>query len=206
MRRLVTEMEADAQLDLCDLRTQDLGVVIREFTDVLDERVSRRTRSTLSAIPTISAAAVVRAPGGEPQLIRAMSVFLQRRRRKGAQGGSPARVRAAVEMALAVESASGREVSVLLTDDAEIHELNQGYRGVDGPTDVLAFALDEAGVVDVGLGDVVIGVERARAQAKSRGPTSIGSWSCWRSTGRSICSATITGSRTRRGGSGTGRA
>ncbi len=66
VRRLVTEMEADAQLDLCDLTLKDLGVVIREFTDVLDERVSRRTRSTLSAIPTISAAAVVRAPGGEP--------------------------------------------------------------------------------------------------------------------------------------------
>ncbi len=97
-----------------------------------------------------------------------MPVSLTRRRRQGAQGGSPARVRRAVEMTLEVESAEGREVSVLLTDDAEIHELNRGYRGVDRPTDVLAFALDEAGVVDVGLGDVVISVERARAQAKSR--------------------------------------
>jgi hypothetical protein len=67
VRRLVQEVASEGQLDHCDLTLKDLGVVIREFTDVLDERVARRTRSTLSAIPTISAAAVVRPPpGGEP--------------------------------------------------------------------------------------------------------------------------------------------
>jgi probable rRNA maturation factor len=99
-----------------------------------------------------------------------MVVSLKRRRRVGARGGSTAAVRRAIEATLAVEGAALRDVSVLLTDDREIHQLNRVYRGVDKPTDVLAFALDEGeGAPKVGeLGDVIISVERARSQAKSR--------------------------------------
>lgn len=97
-----------------------------------------------------------------------MAVLIERRRRKGARGGAARQVRRAVEAVLAYEGAVHREVSVLLTDDAEIQTLNRDYRGVDKPTDVLAFAMDEAGAVDLSLGDVVISVERARAQAASR--------------------------------------
>ena len=97
-----------------------------------------------------------------------MPAFGQRRRRKGATGGSLARVLRAIEATLEAESASDREVSLLLTDDREIHELNRTYRNADKPTDVLAFALDESGRADVSLGDVVISVERAREQSKSR--------------------------------------
>jgi len=35
------------------------------------------------------------------------------------------------------------EVSVTLTDNVYIHELNKKYRGIDRPTDVLSFALNE---------------------------------------------------------------
>ena len=35
------------------------------------------------------------------------------------------------------------EVDITLVDDAAIHELNRTYRGIDRPTDVLSFALDE---------------------------------------------------------------
>jgi probable rRNA maturation factor len=97
-----------------------------------------------------------------------MPVFGHRRRRKGAQGGSLPRVLRAIEATLEAESATDREVSLLLTDDREIHELNRTYRDTDKPTDVLAFALDESGQKDVSLGDVVISVERAREQADSR--------------------------------------
>lgn len=83
---------------------------------------------------------------------------------------------------LRVEGYEGEdaEVSVLFTDDAFISELNQQYRGVEGPTDVLSFALIDAedevdsvkvkGLPDV-LGDVVISLETAGRQAKEEGKT-----------------------------------
>lgn len=53
-------------------------------------------------------------------------------------------------------------LTVRLTDDAELAGLNSRFRGVDGPTDVLAFPAGEAGRV----GDVAISVERALGQAE----------------------------------------
>jgi len=63
------------------------------------------------------------------------------------------------------------EVSILLTDDAQMAELNKQYRDVDGPTDVLSFSQTEGddepipGMEDNLLGDVVISVETAQRQA-----------------------------------------
>lgn len=61
------------------------------------------------------------------------------------------------------------EVSVLLTDDLRIMELNREYRGIDAPTDVLAFALfegsDNVPRGSTVLGDVVISLETAERQA-----------------------------------------
>lgn len=100
-----------------------------------------------------------------------MSLSITRRRRVGARGGQQKTVERAVAMTLELEDAAGREVSVLLTDDREIHALNLEYRQKDKPTDVLAFALDEAAGPVGPLGDVVISVERAAAQARSRRTT-----------------------------------
>ncbi len=100
-----------------------------------------------------------------------VTLSITRRRRLGARGGRQKTVERAVEMTLALEDAVGREVSVLLTDDREIHALNLEYRQKDKPTDVLAFALDEAGGPTGPLGDVVISVERAAIQARSRRTT-----------------------------------
>lgn len=68
------------------------------------------------------------------------------------------------------------EVSLVLIDDQRIHELNFEYRGVDRPTDVLSFALQEEvdgepdiEVEDEMLGDILISVERAREQAAEYG-------------------------------------
>lgn len=65
------------------------------------------------------------------------------------------------------------EISVLICDAPVIHELNKTYRGVDAPTDVLSFALNE-GEDDVPeeegeLGDIVINLDRAEEQAKEFG-------------------------------------
>lgn len=62
------------------------------------------------------------------------------------------------------------EVSILLTDDRQIRELNRDYREIDAPTDVLSFSQTEGeevgqGVEDNLLGDVVISVETAERQA-----------------------------------------
>lgn len=59
------------------------------------------------------------------------------------------------------------ELSVFLTGDDEIRELNRKYRKKDKATDVLSFPLDDPYM----LGDVVISVERAAAQADTFGVT-----------------------------------
>jgi probable rRNA maturation factor len=81
-------------------------------------------------------------------------------------------VRKAAEKALLVEESEGCEVSILLTDDDDIHRLNKVYRGVDRPTDVLAFAMREGLDDELNreiLGDVVVSLPRAEEQARIYG-------------------------------------
>lgn len=54
------------------------------------------------------------------------------------------------------------ELSVVLTDDAGIQPLNQRWRGIDEPTDVLSFPMEEGPV----LGDVVISRQTAATRSK----------------------------------------
>lgn len=62
------------------------------------------------------------------------------------------------------------EVTVLLTDDDQLQALNNEYRGIDAPTDVLSFSAGEAmpGMKEdeAYLGDIVISVPMAKQQAK----------------------------------------
>ena len=92
-------------------------------------------------------------------------------------------VRKVIRTALAAEGVDFPcEVVVLLTNDARIHELNREQRGIDRPTDVLSFpafdlqpgTLPEPADADPGsglvpLGDMVVSLERAAAQAKEYG-------------------------------------
>lgn len=83
-------------------------------------------------------------------------------------------VRVRAERMLRALRRPGAELSVLLCDDGTIHELNREYRGIDRPTDVLAFAMEEGQAMVVGteralLGDVVISVPTARRQAERAG-------------------------------------
>ncbi|GIX07354.1 MAG: hypothetical protein KatS3mg115_1757 [Candidatus Poribacteria bacterium] len=64
------------------------------------------------------------------------------------------------------------EVGILITDDAQIRELNRRYRNVDAPTDVLAFAMREGPDADLNpqlLGDLVLSVPTAARQAQEQG-------------------------------------
>jgi probable rRNA maturation factor len=57
-------------------------------------------------------------------------------------------------------------INVILTDDAQIHALNNDYREVDRPTDVLSFLLGDEDDPDEGpLGEVYISAETASRQA-----------------------------------------
>jgi probable rRNA maturation factor len=86
-------------------------------------------------------------------------------------------VAAALDAASAPSPAS---IGLILSDDAELASLNATHMGKDGPTDVLSFPLlppdafaPGAGAPDVPrppgsrlhLGDIVVSVERAAAQA-----------------------------------------
>jgi probable rRNA maturation factor len=55
----------------------------------------------------------------------------------------PADLRDAVAAALAAAGVSDGHLAVELVDEGRIRELNNLHRGVDAPTDVLAFPIDE---------------------------------------------------------------
>ena len=63
------------------------------------------------------------------------------------------------------------ELSIILTNDTRLHELNLNYLGVDAPTDVLSFPASETDP-ETGaryIGDILISIPRARAQADAAG-------------------------------------
>jgi probable rRNA maturation factor len=67
------------------------------------------------------------------------------------------------------------ELSIVLTGDEEIQQLNNQYLGIDAPTDVLSFS---GGDIDPEngkkyLGDIIISYPRARSQADARGGTAL---------------------------------
>lgn len=64
------------------------------------------------------------------------------------------------------------EISVVFIDDDGILKLNREYRGINRPTDVLSFALNQGDLPDPqpGMwGDIVISVETAALQAVEAG-------------------------------------
>ena len=72
---------------------------------------------------------------------------------------------------LAALDCAGAEISIALVDDAAIAALNRRHRGRPRATDVLAFSLLEGAHAErrgALLGDVVIGLETAARQARSR--------------------------------------
>jgi len=79
-------------------------------------------------------------------------------------------LRERARQALAALGHGRSELSLTLTDDAGIAELNRTWRGKRGPTDVLSFSLVEGDHADhrgALLGDVVIGVPQAARQARA---------------------------------------
>lgn len=62
--------------------------------------------------------------------------------------------------------------NVIIIDNAEIHEINKTYRGIDRETDVISFALEDDDTFielpDIRiLGDIYISLDKAREQASN---------------------------------------
>jgi probable rRNA maturation factor len=70
----------------------------------------------------------------------------------------PGELREPVAAALAAVGVDDGHLAVEIVDAARIQDLNAGHRGVDAPTDVLSFPIDELGPAPGPreLGDVVI--------------------------------------------------
>ena len=80
-------------------------------------------------------------------------------------------IRRAILATLAFEGKEGHsEVSVTFTDNDGIRAINREYRQIDAPTDVLSFPLFEEGADGTReLGDIVLSLEKCRAQAEEFG-------------------------------------
>lgn len=73
-----------------------------------------------------------------------------------------------------VEGVENASFNIIIVDNEKIHEINKEYRGVDRPTDVISFALEEEVFPTVEgdirmLGDIYISINKAREQAKEYG-------------------------------------
>ena len=95
-------------------------------------------------------------------------------------------IEAILQKAGEAEGVTDGEVDLTFVDDEGIHELNREYRGIDRPTDVLSFAMNDItndeleiiyeleegeeleSVPDV-LGDIIISVPRAKLQSEEYG-------------------------------------
>ena len=73
---------------------------------------------------------------------------------------------------LRLQGCAGSELSLVFVNNRRIRAYNRDYRGIDKPTDVLAFPMREGVGGDLHpdlLGDVVISVETAEAEARRFG-------------------------------------
>ena len=99
--------------------------------------------------------------------------IIQRPSARGRFSGTSYRRR--VRKVLLALGLQASELSILLTDDVEIRELNRDFRQKDRPTDVLSFGQQPVGgVVDASdassvrvLGDIVLSVETLERQART---------------------------------------
>ena len=140
--------------------------------------MTRTSGSSLGGEPSASGGTVV----GDAQYLSPALADRSRRARRRAQSGGQRGARPDVAAALdAVDAPSPASIGLILSDDAELGELNATHMGKTGPTDVLSFPLlppaafaAGAGTPDVPrppgrrlhLGDIVVSVERAVEQAE----------------------------------------
>jgi len=79
--------------------------------------------------------------------------------------------RAAQQVLQQAEADANAEVTIVLSDDAHLQALNHQFLGIDAPTDVLSFPGGDTDPDsdELYLGDVIISLSRAQAQATAGG-------------------------------------
>ena len=78
-----------------------------------------------------------------------------------------------IDIAIKHQKLDNLEFNIIIVDNTYIHKLNKEYRGIDRPTDVISFALeDNKDFVTIDhrvLGDIYISIDKAKEQAKEYG-------------------------------------
>ena len=79
-----------------------------------------------------------------------------------------------LKYALDFEKVDNLEFNVIIINNEKIHEINKQYRGVDRPTDVISFALEDFKDITYEnnyrvLGDIYISIDKVKEQAKEYG-------------------------------------
>ena len=78
------------------------------------------------------------------------------------------RISQKTELILNALGCNAHEISIVILDDRQMTQLNETYRGISKPTNVLAFPMQEGQFSDITpglLGDVVISLETAEREA-----------------------------------------
>ncbi len=82
-------------------------------------------------------------------------------------------LRHTVEYALNFENVENAIMNIIIIDNEKIHQINKEYRGIDRPTDVISFALeDDKTFVNMNfrvLGDIYISIDKVHEQARCYG-------------------------------------
>lgn len=110
-------------------------------------------------------------------------IYVSREVKNLGHRNAAALIKKAAARALEAEGVEAAVISVMLTDEDGIHRVNREFRGVDRPTDVLSFPLNELrpGDFDMAdcdldpetgaamLGDMMISLPRCQAQGEELG-------------------------------------
>ena len=78
-----------------------------------------------------------------------------------------------LKKAIEIEKLGVVNFNVIIVDNEYIHKLNKEYRGIDRPTDVISFALEDNDDIKYDdfrlLGDIYISIDKAKEQANEYG-------------------------------------
>lgn len=102
-----------------------------------------------------------------------MDITIYNRTNTSAEQWEPVFKKIAASAEKLLQLPSTYEISVTFVRSRTIHTINKKYRGIDRPTDVISFAVNDVpelvDMPDKDLGDLFINIDYAKRQAKNYG-------------------------------------